>query len=185
VSGEYPVANPTQAVKLAGKLFHTLSEGRDPYCEDKWAVTLAEPRKVVWTQDLSGWVAVSLLDGVQRGAYGALADKEHVVLTRAREAMLLRTPLQSIPGLEDRIQAMYARVPEDTKENIGEAYAWATKTLTEHEGAGHQIFVTAGRGRTVVCSFAKPAWPGDHSGRGMDHASEAIVMAVCEYLCGA
>lgn len=39
-------------------------------------------------------------------------------------------------------------------------------------------------GNRVVCSFAKPEWSGDHSGRGMDHGAEAIVMAVCEYIAG-
>ena len=185
VSGEFPVTNAKQAVKLAVQLFHTLGEGRNPCSEGLWAVTPLEPRKVVWTKDHTAWVAVSLLDGVPRGAYGALADKEHAAYVRERQAMLLNAPLSKIPEQEDRIQAMYARTPEFAKENIGEAYAWATKTLTEREGAGHSVYVTAHGEGMVSCSFAKPEWAGDHSGRGMEHAAEAIVMAVCEYLCGA
>jgi hypothetical protein len=89
-------------------------------------------------------------------------------------------------ALEDKIQAMYNNVPEDIKEDIVEACLWAKNTLTNFEGSGHQIFVTAEyKTQLVVCSFAKPEWAGDHCGRGMDHGAEAIVMAVCEYMCGA
>lgn len=77
VSGQFPVDNPTQACKLAVQLFHTLSEGRDPCFGNMWSVDKMEPRKVVWSKDSTVWVAVSLLDGVARGAYAALADREH------------------------------------------------------------------------------------------------------------
>ncbi len=80
-------------------------------------------------------------------------------------------------------QAAYDAVPEDIREDIVEAANWAKKTLTDHEGRGHQIFVTAS-GECVVCSFAKPSWPGDHCGPPMEHGAQAIVMAVCSYLNG-
>lgn len=78
VSGQFVVANPTQAMQLASQLFHTLVEGREhlPSPQKAWAVSSAVPRKVVWAADRSAWVAVSMLDGVPRGAYAALADKE-------------------------------------------------------------------------------------------------------------
>lgn len=87
--------------------------------------------------------------------------------------------------LETRIQAAYYAVPEHIREDICNASAWARKTLTDLEGCGHEIFVTAGKDGLVVCSFAKPSWAGDHCGRGMEHGAEAIVMAVCEYISGA
>jgi hypothetical protein len=77
VSGDFPVENPKQACKLASRLFHTFSEGRDPHFENMWLVSKDDPRKVVWTKDRTAWVAVSLLDGVPRGAYAALADKDY------------------------------------------------------------------------------------------------------------
>lgn len=86
---------------------------------------------------------------------------------------------------EDRILAAYNAVSEYTREDLLEAITWATKTLTDLEGSGHQIYVTANKDGTVSCSFAKVEWAGDHCGRGMDHAAQAIVMAVCEYLNGA
>lgn len=87
---------------------------------------------------------------------------------------------------EERIQKRYAEVDSFTKDYIEEAIQWAITTLTEEEGGGHYILVTAEHGTGLVeCSFAKPEWGGDHVGRGMEHAAEAIVMAVCEYMEGA
>ena len=77
VSGQFPVDNPSQACKLAVQLFHTLTEGSEPCYGNMWHVDKMEPRKVVWSKDSMAWVAVSLLDGVARGAYGGLADREH------------------------------------------------------------------------------------------------------------
>jgi hypothetical protein len=77
VSADFPVDNPTQACKLAARLFHTLNDGGDAYYEDMWRVTPQEPRKVVWTKDRTAWVAVSLLDGTARGAFAAQADGEY------------------------------------------------------------------------------------------------------------
>lgn len=88
-------------------------------------------------------------------------------------------------GLEARIQAAYRAVPEDTRDNIYKAAQWANETLTNLEGAGHQLYVTAAKDGLVCCSFAKAEWSGDHCGRGMEHGADAIVMAVCEYLNGA
>lgn len=78
VSGQFIVANPEQARMLASQLFHTLVEGREHVVDNKgaWGVRKDSPRKVVWSSDRTAWVAVSLLDGVPRGPYAALADKE-------------------------------------------------------------------------------------------------------------
>ena len=88
-------------------------------------------------------------------------------------------------ALEARIQAAYAAVHEHIREDICEAVKWARETLTNLEGSGHQIYVTAVGDGLVCCSFAKIEWAGDHCGRGMEHGAEAIVMAVCEYMNGA
>ncbi|MDR3547039.1 MAG: hypothetical protein P4M11_01970 [Candidatus Pacebacteria bacterium] len=90
--------------------------------------------------------------------------------------------------IERRVRVAYEAVPAHIKEDICEAAAWARTTLTNHEGSGHSIDVTAAGSKhpgMVVCSFAKPQWPSDHCGRPMELGSEAIVMAVCEYLNGA
>ncbi len=83
----------------------------------------------------------------------------------------------------DKAERAYAEVPDHVKEDIEDAIKWAKATLTSLEGDGHQIYVT-GNVTGVVCSFAKVGWPGDHCGRTMDHAAEAIVMSVCEYMNG-
>lgn len=85
---------------------------------------------------------------------------------------------------EERIQKRCTELSSFTKDYIEEAIQWAITTLTEEEGSGHYIMVTAGDEGLVECSFAKPEWGGDHVGRGMEHAAEAIVMAVCEYMEG-
>lgn len=83
---------------------------------------------------------------------------------------------------EDQIQKSYDLVPEYIKEDMLSSITWATDRLTDFDGSGHRIVVTASGDGLVCCSFAKPEWAGDHCGRGMETASEAIVMAVIEYL---
>lgn len=78
VSGQFTVPSAEQARMLAAQLFHTLTEGREAVLNNKgaWGVKKTEPRKVVWSKARDAWVCVSLLDGVPRGPYAALADKE-------------------------------------------------------------------------------------------------------------
>lgn len=78
VSGQFVVTNPEQGRLLASQMFHTLVEGKEYVLDNKgaWGVSKAVPRKVVWSSDRTAWVAVSLLDGVMRGAYAAHADKD-------------------------------------------------------------------------------------------------------------
>lgn len=78
VSGKFVAPNPEQARLLACQLFHTLTEGREYVVNNKgaWGVGKHEPRKVIWSTDRSVWVCVSLLDGVLRGDYAGVADKE-------------------------------------------------------------------------------------------------------------
>lgn len=78
LSGQFIAPNPEQARMLASNLFHVLVEGSEHVVNNKgaWGVSAAEPRKVVWASDRTAFVAVTLLDDVQRGAYAALADKE-------------------------------------------------------------------------------------------------------------
>lgn len=88
-------------------------------------------------------------------------------------------------ALEKKIIAAYKAVPEYIREDMVEAAIWARDTLMRHEGAGHHFELTAEADGLLCCSFAKAEWSGDHAGEPMPTASEAIVRAVCEYLCGA
>jgi len=90
-------------------------------------------------------------------------------------------------NLETRIQEMFANIHEEIREDITLAAVWARDTLAEREGRGHIIQVSDAYQMEgfVVCSFAKPEWSGDHCGAPMPDGSQAIVRAVCEYLCGA
>lgn len=78
ISGQFIVANPSQACMLASQLFHSLTQGTEHVLNNKgaWGVTKETPRKVIWSQDSSVWVCVSLLDGVARGAYAGKADSD-------------------------------------------------------------------------------------------------------------
>jgi hypothetical protein len=83
ISGQAPALSPRQASKLASQLFHTMTEGAGFVADVKaaWGVSKSEPRKIVWSQDNTVWVAVSLLDDVARGAYAGVADREHQART--------------------------------------------------------------------------------------------------------
>lgn len=85
ISGQFIVESPRQAHMLASQLFHTLVEGREHVlnCKGAWGVSKAEPRKTVWSTARDAWVTVSLLDGVPRGPYAGVADREYDVLTGA------------------------------------------------------------------------------------------------------
>lgn len=79
LSGQFVVANPTQARLLAIQLVHTMTQGKDSVSGRPGALDVSKeaPRKVVWASDNSSWVAVSVLDGVARGAYAGIADNEY------------------------------------------------------------------------------------------------------------
>lgn len=81
-------------------------------------------------------------------------------------------------------QAMYAAVNDYTKEDLALAIDWARNSLLKAEGEGHIFNVTANKEGKVQCCFSKPEWAGEHSSSYMESGSEAVVMAVCEYLCG-
>lgn len=85
MSGQFVVPNPEQGRMLASQLFHTMVEGVEHVVNNKgaWGVSKKEPRKVVWSSDNSCWVCVSLLDGVPRGAYGGIADREYEARIKA------------------------------------------------------------------------------------------------------
>lgn len=86
--------------------------------------------------------------------------------------------------LERRVQKMYDDLPEYLKEDVLEALKWAQKTLTELEGLGHTFHILGENENLVSCSFSKPCWSGDHSGRPMECGATAVCRAVCEYLNG-
>ena len=82
-------------------------------------------------------------------------------------------------------KAMYEAVPEETREDLALSLEWAKKTLTEKEGAGHIFQIIPDMGDALCsCEFSKPEWAGSHVGSCMPYGSEAIVMAVCEYMVG-
>lgn len=85
--------------------------------------------------------------------------------------------------VEARTKAMYDALPQHLKDDLVDACVWARQTLMEKEGSGHDFQISGGD-EGLCCSFAKPEWSGDHSGPYMSTASEAIVAAVCSYLCG-
>lgn len=66
--------NAKQAAELAASLYF-VETGVSPAL-GLLRPTASEPRKVLWSPNCGFWIAVSLLDGVARGAYAALADKE-------------------------------------------------------------------------------------------------------------
>lgn len=79
VSSQFIVPNPEHGRMLASQLFHTMVQNTEHVVDNKgaWGVSKREPRKVIWSRDNSCWVAVSLLDGVPRGAYAGIADREY------------------------------------------------------------------------------------------------------------
>jgi len=79
---------------------------------------------------------------------------------------------------------MYERVPFEVKEDLALALAWATEQLTAKEGAGWQFQIHPNCDSLCSCTFSKLEWSGEHYGSDMATGSEAIVMAVCEYLTG-
>lgn len=85
ISAQFTAPNPEQARMLASQMFHTLVEGRQYVLNNKgaWGVNKKEPRKVVWSPDRTVWVCVSLLDGVMRGAYAGIAEREATLQPKA------------------------------------------------------------------------------------------------------
>lgn len=77
----------------------------------------------------------------------------------------------------------YDAVPNFVKGNIVDAAVWAERELTMHGGGGHEINVLGNsKDSQVCCCFSKAEWPADYCGQYMDTGSEAIVIAVYEYL---
>lgn len=78
VSGSMVMPSATQAMLLANQIFFSMTE-EEGYRVESWAVTAARPRAVVWNKDRTFWVAVSVLDGVPRGAYAGIAERESLM----------------------------------------------------------------------------------------------------------
>ena len=78
-TGQFTVASAEQARMLASQLFHTMVEDKEHVVDNKgaWGVSKKTPRKVIWATDHSAWVCVSLLDGVARGGYCGIAEREY------------------------------------------------------------------------------------------------------------
>lgn len=94
-------------------------------------------------------------------------------------------PVSEHPQTEQDIQYCYTSVPRYIKDDLYEAIKWAKNILAYKEGPGHKFNIkTSPEKGLVFCSFAKPEWSEVHVGRCMALGSEAIVIAVCEYLNG-
>ena len=78
---------------------------------------------------------------------------------------------------------MFDLIDSLIKEDIVESLNWATETLRDHEGKGHQFYIIY-EDYGFKCCFAKPQWNADHCSQAMPTAPESVVMAVCEYLNG-
>ncbi|HDR9103424.1 TPA: hypothetical protein QDB04_000144 [Burkholderia vietnamiensis] len=87
INGEFVVTNATQGAELARKLFHTLVEGKESgrYAPADFTPSKQAPRVVVWAEDNSAWVAVSMLDGVARGAYAGVAERDYHARMKAAQ----------------------------------------------------------------------------------------------------
>ena len=85
---------------------------------------------------------------------------------------------------KQRADIFYSEIPDHIKEDLCDSILWAKNFLTHHEGGGHDFQISTNANGEFCCSFAKPEWSGDHSGRYMLTVPEAIVMSVCEYLSG-
>lgn len=83
----------------------------------------------------------------------------------------------------DTVEREYALVSNAVKENVFAAKRWAQDRLMRLEGEGHHICISraSSQDNRIVCSFAKPSWPGDHCGTPQYTGAEAIVRAVIEY----
>lgn len=84
------------------------------------------------------------------------------------------------------VEDAYQRAPAAIKSSARLARRWAVDRLMRREGAGHHLALSRYRrgDRRIVCSFAKPSWPSDHSGTPHATGAEAIVRAVLEYEAG-
>lgn len=75
VSGQIVFPSAKQAERAVKHIAWVLSKGKAT--TPMLLATKSVPRKTFWPGDHSYWIAVSLLDGVMRGAYAAVADKEN------------------------------------------------------------------------------------------------------------
>lgn len=128
ISGSQLLANPKQAAHLAHQLFFSMTEERN-YCESDFLLKGTMARKAVWSADRTFWVAVSVLDGVPRGAYAGIAERE------ARNGPV-KSPLRSLSELyklwdeladvivdrEDRLESTFLHFVPGTPKT--EVWAW-------------------------------------------------------------
>lgn len=79
IHGQFTAPSAEQARMLASQLFHTMVQGKEHVVDNKgaWGVSRKNSRKVIWASDHSVWVCVSLLDGVARGGYCGIAERDY------------------------------------------------------------------------------------------------------------
>lgn len=86
----------------------------------------------------------------------------------------------------EAVDREFARVPAALKSSARLARLWALDRLMHLEGSGHDLHISrkSSRDNRIVCSFAKPSWPGDHCGTPQKSGAEAIIRSVLEYELG-
>ena len=84
--------------------------------------------------------------------------------------------------MNDLTNKNYDLVPDYLTENLHLAMEWAIQKLNSHGGEGWNINVVGNDMGKVCCCFDKSEWKADFCGEYMDTASEAVVIAVCEFL---
>lgn len=103
-------------------------------------------------------------------------------------------------GRRAMAQAQFDKVRARVKEDVREAMAWFDEQMQEigiptlggdrvslRLGIAYDLTKPGSGAKAkaqIDCEFACPSWSGSHVGQPMDTASEAIVMAVCEYRAG-
>lgn len=76
VSGSIQFSSKKDAISAANNLIFVLSKGKKNTGSIAWSIGKDCPRQTYWDNLREYWVCISVLDGVPRGAYSGIADKE-------------------------------------------------------------------------------------------------------------
>lgn len=76
VSGSIQFASKKDAISAANNIIFVMSKGKKYTSNIAWNIGKGCPRQVYWANDRSYWCSISVLDGVMRGAYAGVANRE-------------------------------------------------------------------------------------------------------------
>lgn len=93
-------------------------------------------------------------------------------------------PPTAAPAPGDVVQARFKALPAHLKDDIVEAALWARTVLDSCDAPGHRFQLHPAGDARVTCSINHPEWSRDHVGAAMATGSEALLMAVCDYVYG-